>query len=95
MAFKKGQAANPAGRPKGSKSKLAESFYSDCLSAYNDPRIGGLEGLIRFIAASSHNRMVFYNWLAKTIPSNVEMTGKGGEAIKVIFKAEYADDAPK
>ena len=76
---------NPAGRPKGAKSKLSESFYSDCLSAYNDPRIGGVEGLVQWITASSRNRMTFYAWLSKTIPSqiNAEHTGEGGGPVRV------------
>jgi hypothetical protein len=72
MARNKFPKGNP-GRPKGAKSKLSDSFYQDCLAAYNDPRLGGLEGLIAWAAASGRNRAVFYNWLAKTIPANMAL----------------------
>jgi len=72
MPFKKGHAPI-GGRPKGAKSKLSESFYQDCLAAYNDPRVGGLEGLITWLIASQHNRITFYGWLAKTMPSNLHV----------------------
>ena len=92
MPFKKGQIGNPAGRPKGAKHKLSESFYADCLAAYNDERVGGLEALITFINASSRNRMVFYNWLAKTIPSNVAVTGEDGKGpVAVNVKVTFVD----
>lgn len=72
MKFKKGNKASK-GRPKGAKSKLSDSFYQDCLAAYNDPRVGGLGGLIEWISASQHNRITFYGWLAKTMPSNLHV----------------------
>jgi hypothetical protein len=82
MKYQKGHAPT-GGRPKGAKSKLSESFYQDCLAAYNDPRVGGLNGLINFIVANSHNRMTFYAWLSKTIPANLAVTGENGGPIRV------------
>lgn len=38
--FEKGVSANPAGRPKGAKSKFSESFYQDMLLQWQE---GGLE----------------------------------------------------
>lgn len=34
MAFKPGQSGNPAGRPKGSKHKLTEAFWTDFAAAW-------------------------------------------------------------
>ena len=73
MPFTKGISGNPKGRKQGAKSKLSESFYQDCLAAYNDPEIGGLKGLIEWIASSQHNRAVFYGWLSRTMPANLHL----------------------
>lgn len=74
MPFQKGNKVSKGkGRPQGAKSKLSESFYKDCLAAYNDERVGGLQGLIDWIASNQHNRMTFYGWMSKTMPSNVNL----------------------
>jgi hypothetical protein len=91
MAKHKFEKGNP-GKPKGAKTKLSESFYADCLAAYNDPRVGGLEGLISFIRANSHNRMTFYAWLSKTIPTNMAVTGGDGKGpVAVNVKVTFVD----
>jgi hypothetical protein len=82
MARHKFEKGNP-GKPKGAKSKLSESFYQDCLAAYNDPRIGGLEGLIGWITSTGRNRLMFYSWLAKTIPANVAVGDGNGGPLRV------------
>ena len=72
MKFQKGN-KEAKGRPRGAKSKLSESFYQDCLAAYNDPCVGGLKGLIEWIMSSQRNRATFYGWLARTMPSNLQL----------------------
>jgi hypothetical protein len=70
--YKKGQSGNPKGKPKGARSKfttLGQAF----LDAYNDSRIGGTEGLIGWILKSEHNRALFYQWITKMLPSNLQL----------------------
>jgi hypothetical protein len=38
--FRPGQSGNPAGRPKGARSKLSETFLGDLLAAYNEKKGG-------------------------------------------------------
>jgi hypothetical protein len=73
MPFTKGKSGNPKGRKRGAKSKICESFYKDWLAAYSDPRIGGVEGLIKFASANQHNLAIFFGWGAKTMPSNLHV----------------------
>jgi hypothetical protein len=94
VKFKKGNKASK-GRPRGAKSKLCESFYQDCLAAYNDPKIGGLKGLIEWIAASQHNRITFYGWLSRTMPSNLQLGNTpalSGKPQALIIKVIHAQD---
>lgn len=80
---------NP-GRPKGSQNKfttLKEAF----LDAFNDERIEGVEGLIKWIAKSDRNRAMFYGWLTKMLPSNV-VEGIGKEIKEAI---QYISHIPK
>lgn len=95
MKFKKGQSGNPKGRKKGAKSKLSESFYQDCLAAYNDPRVGGLEGLVRWIIESKRNRMAFYAWMAKTIPANLQLGDESGGPIAITLTKTVTVIKPK
>jgi len=67
--FTKG--SSEAGRRVGSKNKFT-SIKQDFLDAYNDERIGGLEGLIAWVLESKRNKAMFYQWVTKLLPSAVE-----------------------
>ena len=62
-----GESGNPAGRPRGSKNKLAQSFFTDVLQVWEER---GLEA-VREMAAmdpASFNRMV-----ASTMPKEIDV----------------------
>ena len=77
MAFKKGQSGNPKGKPKGAKSKVSESFWLDWLKVYNE--LGNADLIKEFAQSSKRNMEIFLNWGAKTIPSNMAVTGGDGK----------------
>ena len=74
--FKKG---NP-GRKKGiipSANKPFVSLKHSFLDAFVDPRIGGTEGIIRWILDSPRNehkrRRTFYAWIVRMLPRTVDV----------------------
>jgi len=72
IRFRKG---NP-GKPKGCINKINRPFVSvkqSILDAFNDPRIGGTEGLIQWVEANYHRRKIFYNWIMRLLPKTVEL----------------------
>lgn len=75
MPFQKGQSGNKAGRPKGLKNKVSESFWLDWLEVYN--RLGNAELLYEFAMSSKRNLEIFLHWGAKTIPTNVQANVSG------------------
>ena len=84
--FTKG--SSEAGRKEGSIGKFT-SIKQDFLDAYNDERIGGLEGLVSWILESKRNRAMFYQWLTRLLPSAVEGDIKGD--IKIIIEKVTID----
>lgn len=66
--FQPGQSGNPAGRPKGARSKLAEDFLRDLLSAWGE---NGVEALK---AASKEKPAEFCKMVAGLMPKDVNVT---------------------
>ena len=70
---------NPGGgRPRGTISPLTRKFITlkeAFLDAFNDERMGGTEGLIRWAVKNERNRSLFYQMLAKMLPRAVDLKG--------------------
>lgn len=78
--FKQG---NP-GRPKGIIDRRAKPFISvkqSILDAFNDPRIGGTEGLIQWVLERTNRRKTFYGWIMRLLPKTVELPVDGSASV--------------
>ena len=71
---------NP-GRAKGCKNKftsLKESF----LDVFK--QLGGTQALYDWAEKNDHNKGIFYGWITKMLPANVNLSGEISTIIKVI-----------
>lgn len=76
--FKPGQSGNPAGRPKGARSKLSESFLSDALDAW------GRNGKVALEAMATDKPGDFAKMIAGIIPKEVDMEHSGSVSVNPV-----------
>ncbi len=75
--FKPGQSGNPAGRPKGTRSKLSEAFLK---ALSDDFEANGLETVEKVRADKPD---AYLNVIGKLMPKLMELSGPDGESIPV------------
>lgn len=89
------------GRKKGSLNKDTKGFISlkqSFLDAFNDPRIGGTEGLISWVVEHPSRLKVFYGWIVRLLPRQVDMgvpEDEGAQKLLEKYKDLDADDLKK
>lgn len=74
---RKFKAGNP-GRPKGIPNKANRPFTTlkqSFLDAYNDPQLGGTQGLVTWVLKNDEHRRYFYAWITKMLPRTVDVGG--------------------
>jgi len=75
--FKPGQSGNPAGRPKGSRSKLSEAFL---LALSNDFEVNGLDAVQK---VRDEKPEAYLNVIGRLMPKLMELSGPDGESIPI------------
>ena len=72
--FKKGNPGGP-GRDKGSQNKVTKDLVAGVLDVFE--KVGGWEGMVEWLSENPRkNKPIFYNWILKMLPSNVNLDGK-------------------
>ena len=76
--FKKGR-KKTGGRKKDVKNKLTNNIKDMLFSTLNDKRVGGLEGFVKWVTDTKGNKILFYTWLMKMLPTSLvgEQDDKG------------------
>lgn len=69
------------GRPKGSQNKFT-SLKDTFLSVFK--RIGGEDELLKWVETSNRNKEVFFNWITKMLPSNIDVEHSGDVSITIV-----------
>jgi hypothetical protein len=82
--WKPGQSGNPAGRPKGSRNKLEETFLADLLAAWEK---GGKDYIV---AAAAKDPLGIVKVVASLMPSKVEPTNPLQDVTREQLRAALA-----
>jgi len=90
--FEKGR-KKTGGRKKGAKNKFTISIKDMLLNALNDKRVGGEEEFIAWIISSHRNKELFYTWLMKMLPTNIDADIKGDLGLRI--ERIFTDKRPK
>ena len=88
--FKPGQSGNPAGRPKGSRQKLAESFLADLAAHWSENGKDALQ------EAYEKNPVEYVRVVASLLPKNVavDVDVKYERIERVIVPAKVIEHSP-
>ena len=70
VPFKPGQSGNPAGRPKGARSQLAEDFIADVYTVWQE---GGIDQLRKLLLADP---ATVVNAIVKILPKTLDVNVK-------------------
>ena len=81
--FKPGQSGNPAGRPKGSRSKLSEAFLTALADDFDK---NGLETVKK---VREDKPDAYLNVIGKLMPKLMELTGRDGDPVEVDTQLNY------
>lgn len=71
--FKKGE----GGRPKGSKNKFT-TIKDAFVDVFFSEEINGAEGLKEWVKADPKNKEIFFGWMTKMFPKDMNVTGSLG-----------------
>lgn len=83
VPFKPGQSGNPAGRPKGARSKLGEAFLKALFGDFEQ------HGVMTIEKVRSERPADYIKVIASLLPK--ELTGEDGEAINLSLTVKYVD----
>ena len=76
------------GRPKGCKNRFT-SLKDSFLGVFK--KLGGTEALYEWASKNDRNKAIFYGWITKMLPANVDVAGD----ISVTVKKVVSDERPK
>ena len=82
--FKPGQSGNPAGRPRGTRSKLSESYLKALADDFEEH---GVETIVRL---REEQPAIYVGAIGKLMPKLLELTGTDGDPIETVNRIERA-----
>ena len=87
--FKPGQSGNPAGRPKGARSKLSEAFIR---ALSDDFEVNGTDAIER---VRGNKPEAYLGTIAKLMPKLLELSGPDGEDIPISGTVTFVKSGDK